>query len=243
MLEMLSLAKLSIGKRLRLRIALLPAACALLAAVEPAWKTNPVAQWTTEDALHLLAASPWVKQAVPVLLPRLTPEQRRQGGATGGGKDSGLKTLGIGGGSDTSVQPSRQIQGGALTIRWESAFPVRAAELKAQDLGAPDWEGDAYVLAVYGVPGLKFDHNQKSLEGELKAAAFLKREGKKDLKPSSVQLMQARNGLAVVVYLFPRSNEISTEDQRVEFVAQIDRLSLAQYFYPAEMEFEGKLQL
>ncbi len=239
----MSILKLSIGKRLSLCIALLPAACVLLAAAEPAWKTSPVSQWTTEDALHVLAASPWVKQAVPVLLPQLTPEQRRQGGATGGGKGSGLKALGLGGGSDTPAQPSRISQGGTLTIRWESAFPVRAAELKAQDLGAPDWEGDAYVVAVYGVPGLKFNHNQKSLEGELKAAAFLKREGKKDLKPSSVQLMQTPNGLGIVVYVFPRSNEISIADQRVEFVAQIDRLSLAQYFYPAEMEFEGKLQL
>ena len=131
----------------------------------------------------------------------------------------------------------------ALPIRWESAFPIRTAELKAHEVGAPDWEGDAYVLAVYDVPDIKFTGGQKTQAGELKQAAFLKREGKKDLKPSSVQLLQEPNGLAVVVYVFPRTEEISTADERVEFVAQINRLSLAQYFYPAEMELEGKLQL
>jgi hypothetical protein len=131
----------------------------------------------------------------------------------------------------------------ALTILWESAFPVRAAELKAHEFGAPDWEGDAYVIAVYDVPDLRIGGNEKALNGDFKRGAYLKREGKKDLKPSSVQLMQQPNGLATVVYVFSRSEEISVIDQRVEFVAQIERLSLAQYFYPAQMQIEGKLHL
>jgi hypothetical protein len=69
----------------------------LLLAAEPSWNTKPVAQWDEQDAKQILAASPWVKQAVPVLLPPLTPEQRREAGATGGGKGAGLKALGRGG--------------------------------------------------------------------------------------------------------------------------------------------------
>lgn len=217
------------------------AAVVLLSAADPAWKTKPVAQWDEEDAKQVLAGSAWVKRAVPAELPQLTPEQRREGGATGGGRGVGLE--GLEGRSPTAGRASRLGQLPALTIRWESAFPIRTAELKAHELGAPDWEGDAYVLAVYDVPDIKFSGSQKTLVGELKKVAFLKREGKKDLKPSSVELLQQPNGLAVVVYVFPRSEEISTEDQRVEFVAQINRLSLAQYFYLSEMQLEGKLQL
>lgn len=226
------------------RIALLPFSLILLMAADPAWKTKPVAHWDEQDARHVLADSPWVKQAVPVQLPQLTAEQRHEGGATGGGKGVGLQGLGIGGGSEQhAAWTSRVNRMPALTIRWESAFPVRAAELKAHELGAPDWDGDAYVLAVYDIPDLKLGSNEKALAGDLKRAASLKREGKKDLKPVSVQLMQQQNGLATVVYEFSRSEELSTEDKRVEFVAQIERISLAQYFDLPEMQLDGKLQL
>jgi len=35
----------------------------------------------------------------------------------------------------------------------------------------------------------------------------------------------------------------SADDQRIEFTAQFGRLTMAQYFYTAEMQFQGKLQL
>ena len=46
-----------------------------------------------------------------------------------------------------------------------------------------------------------------------------------------------------VVYLFPRSANITVEDQRIEFWAKFGRLSVTQYFYPQEMQFQGKLEL
>ena len=213
----------------------------LLSAADPAWKTKPVAQWDQVDAKQLLTDSPWVKRAVPVRLAELTAEQRREGGAAGGGTGVGL--AGLEGRGPADPRASRLSQLPALPIRWESAFPVRAAELKAREVGAPDWEGDAYVLAVYNVPDIKYTGSQKTQPGELKQAAALKREGKKDIRPSSVQLMQQPNGLSVVVYVFPRSEEISADDKRVEFEAQINRWSLVQHFYPAEMVLEGKTQL
>ena len=60
-----------------------------------------------------------------------------------------------------------------MSIRWESAFPVRAAELKAREVGAPDWEGDAYVLAVYDVPDVKVGSNTKNQVADMKQVAFL----------------------------------------------------------------------
>jgi hypothetical protein len=220
-----------------LRAAYISAAAAvLLLAADPVWKTKPVQQWDEEDAKQVLADSPWVKRAVVAALPELTAQQRREGGATGGGQGVGIK--GLNGGV---VRPTKQVS--PMTIRWESAFPVRAAELKAREIGAPDWEGEAYVLAVYDIPDLKVGSNTRTLSNELKPAAVLKRSGKKDVHPYDVELMQQPNGLSAVVYLFPRSEEITLGDERIEFDAQINRLSLAQYFFPSQMEFDGKLQL
>jgi hypothetical protein len=128
-----------------------------------------------------------------------------------------------------------------VEVRWESALAVRAAELKAGEEDLPEWDGPLYAIAVYDVPGL--DVNQKSLPKWLSKEAYLKRDGKKDLKPVGVNLLPQEGGLTTVVYLFPRSEEITLEDKRVEFGAVFGRLSLAQDFYPPYMMFQGKLEL
>jgi len=52
-----------------------------------------------------------------------------------------------------------------------------------------------------------------------------------------------REGGPVVVYLFPRSHEITRQDKRIEFEAQIGRLRFSQSFYADDMNYQGKLEL
>jgi hypothetical protein len=219
---------------------------ALLLAADPAWMTKPIQQWNEDDAKQVLTNSPWVRYARPALLPELTEDQRREGGQMGGGKGVGLQGVGGGGvfAPAQKPEPVRPKAGSgyadALTVRWESAFPVRVAEVKAKEIGAPDWDGEFYAIAVYDVPGLKGSNTELNI---MKRAAFLKREGKKDIKPERVDVLQRPNGLAIVVYLFPRSDEITKDDKRIRFTAQIARLYLERDFDTSEMAFEGKLQL
>ena len=98
---------------------------------------------------------------------------------------------------------------------------------------------DHYAIAVYDVP----TPNRWNLARELKGIAFLKREKKKDLKPSRVEILRGAGGTATVVYLFPRSAEITAKDGRLEFVVQIGRLFVSQFFYTQEMQLQGKLEL
>jgi hypothetical protein len=58
-----------------------------------------------------------------------------------------------------------------------------------------------------------------------------------------VNLLPQDGGLTTVVYLFPRSEAITAEDKRVEFTAVFGRLFVAQYFYPSQMQFQGRLEL
>ena len=58
-----------------------------------------------------------------------------------------------------------------------------------------------------------------------------------------MDVLQRANGFAIVVYLFPRSEEITKDDKRIRFAAQIARLYLERDFDTGEMEFQGKLQL
>lgn len=204
---------------------------ALLIAADPAWMSKPISQWDEEDAKQVLTNSPWVKYAKPAQLPERTEAQRREGGQMGGGKGVGLQGMGAGG----VFAPAQ-----SLMVRWESAFPVRVAELKAKEIGAPDWDGDFYAIAVYDVPGLKGNRTEIDI---LKKSAMLKREGKKDIQPVRVDVMQRANGLSVAVYFFPRSDAITSGDKRIRFTAQLARLYLERDFEAGEMEFQGKLQL
>lgn len=219
---------------------------ALLVAGDPAWMGKPIPQWDEEDAKQVLAYSPWVKHAKPAVLPELTEDQRREGGQMGGGKGTGIQGIGGGGVFAPAQNPQAgrvkagSTYAGALTVRWESAFPVRVAELKAKEIGAPDWDGDFYAIAVYDVPGLKASSSEASI---LKREAVLKRDLKKDMRPERVDVLQRANGLSIVVYLFSRSAEITRDDKRIRFAAQIARIYLERDFDTGEMEFQGELQL
>src|SRR5580698_8330116 len=217
---------------------LLPFGAVLLLAAEPSWKTKDISQWNEQEARLLLTESPWVKKATPVLLPPQNESLRRQGGSWGGGQSVGTEALSpsslIGGAPEPGKRRAKPNHMDAVEVRWESAHAVRAAEQKAHDTDAPDWEGNFYVITVYDVPGL--DITSKALANNLKRGSSLQSDGRKALRPVRVDLLPQVGGLATVVYLFPRSTEFTTDDKRIEFVALFGQLSMAQYFYPQEMQ-------
>ena len=230
------------------------AAAASLMAADPVWIRKPAAQWTEEDARQILAASPWAKEVKAVVTRRLTEEQLREGGQMGqptGVGNEGVDPKGSGpkvslnvfsgpGGDDRSARSlPRPI---VLNVRWETALPVRIAELKSHAVEPPTLEGDGYRIAVYGVPGAGFKGDPKVLGKPLMNLAALKREGRKDVRPVSAEVFQLEDGV-VVVYRFPLSAEISKRDGQVRFEAQIGRIVVAQTFDLTEMEFMGKLEL
>jgi hypothetical protein len=124
-------------------------------------------------------------------------------------------------------------------VRWESAFPVRAAESRVNEAGVPTWQGDYYAIAVYAL-ARPYRFN---VAGVLKDIAFLKREKRKDLKPSRVVVVPRPDGLETFVYLFPRSIEITKKERSLIFVAQIGRLFVYLNFFPEDMQLQGELQL
>jgi hypothetical protein len=226
-----------------------PVTALALMAGEVSWKTKPIPGWTQEDAQQILTDSPWAKTTVANISRMQTEFERREGGNMG--QETGVGYDGVdqrtkkqqaahffGSRVDGTPNASRPF---TLQVRWESALPIRAAELKAGVIEPPTLAGDGYSIAVYGVPGSYFKDDPKKLGEPLKKEASLRREGKDDVKPSSVEVFQREDGL-VVVYLFPLSAELTKKDGKIEFAARIGRLGLTQYFDAGEMLFQGKLQ-
>jgi len=185
---------------------------------------------------------------------RLTEDQLREGGQMGqptGIGNEGVDPKGSGpkvspnvfsgrGGDDRS--PRSLPQPIRLKLRWESALPVRLAELKSHEAELPTLPGDGYSIAVYGIPNGNFKGDPKQLGEPLKSLAALKREGKRDVRPTRVEVFLRDNDV-VVVYLFPLSAEITRNDRLLQFEAHIGRIVIAQTFDLSQMEFQGKLEL
>lgn len=238
-------------RRLKLRYWLIPCTAFLLLAAEPAWKNKPVANWTDEDAQQILENSPWAKIVVAGIARRQTEDERREGGDMGQPKGVGYdgvvdKKLPLRQELGNPLLPGKPLPSTAPTIRllvrWESALPIRAAELKAHAPTPPTLSDDGYIIAVYGVPASFAKGDPTSLGKPLRESAFLRREGKKDVYPSRVEVFELESNV-LVTYLFPLSAEISKNESVVEFSALIGRLQVSQHFLVQEMQFQGKPEL
>jgi hypothetical protein len=238
------------------------AVCTALLAVplfseDASWFGKQPSQWTEQDAQQLLDRSPWSQEVPAGIARRLTEEQLREGGEMGqpqGVGNAGIDPKGSGykispemanvftgkGGADRSERSLPRST--RLRLCWESALPVRLAELRAHVIEPPTLDGDGYQIAVYGIPGPWFKDDPKKLGDPLKNTAALRRGGKKDVKPTRVEVFQRQDGLAVV-YLFPLSAEISKRDGEVLFEALIGRVTVSHTYKLKDMEFLGKLEL
>lgn len=247
------------------QLPLVAVSVALLAAADQAWKDKQIPEWTESDAKQLLTDSPWAKSVTPSIDKSAEKKPSRSGGGMHRGGGLGIGGIGIGtggmgrhgnagGGGDPDggtasrsgtkdgSSPNSSPTAPTLTLRWESALPIREAELKARDISAPSLDEDYYAIAVYGIPRRMVNDDSKQFAGQLKTQAVIKRDGKKDLKPSDVQILPRDDG-PVIVYLFLRSAEITWRDHRIDFGAQVGHLKFTQSFYADDMMFHGKLEL
>jgi len=224
--------------------ALLAAGATLLFAAGASWRDRPIAQWDQEDGKQVLADSPWVKFVMPEYVRDLSPDERVAGGNWEEGRGGGVGIAGTGilgptRAAEAIARAHAKPPAGTVTVRWESALPVRTAEEKTGETGVPILDNDHYAIAVYDIAA----PSRWNLENELKGIAFLRRDKKKDLKPSRVEVLRQIDGLSTVVYFFPRSVEITRKDTWITFGAQIGRLFVTQAFSVQEMQLKGKLEL
>ncbi len=237
-------------KRLR-QVAVFGVCVALLAAGDSGWKAKPVAEWTQADAREILTESPWAKQVVPQLDTSSDGSNRtaRYGSMRMGGVGIGGPGIGRRGGGrrqDTGTNPRTGGHSGAapasLTVRWESALPVQEANLKTSDTSAPSVDEGFYAVAVLGIPSRMLPGDPGALEKQLKHRGQLKREAKKTIHSAAARVVVRDDG-GIVLFLFPKNEEITPEDKRVQFATQIGLYKITQTFSLDEMVLSGKLAL
>lgn len=207
---------------------------------DDAWKTKSAANWTDAETKQVLTDSPWSAMVTPTIK---KTEQRQPGNR--GGLGVGMPGMGrrrmAQPAQDPNAPPPAPESAQPMNVRWESALPIREAELKARETNAPAVDEDHYAIAVYGIPS-RFAKDPDNLAERLKGQAAIKREGQKDLKPTHVDVIPRDDGV-VVVFLFPRTKEITAKDSRAEFNALIGPFQFTQSFHVDEMIYQGKMEL
>ena len=155
-----------------------------------------------------------------------------------------------------------------VTVRWQTAMPVREALLKqtgpakldeaqtASSLTAPT---QGYVLAVLGLPesmpggqgGYQRSDdddrdnrdNRDSDSGRLdqmKSTTYLSRKDRASIFPEKVE--RDKDGMTIL-FTFPRTAPISLDEKEVEFVTRYGALEIKRKFKLKDMVYQGKLEL
>ena len=199
---------------------------------EQEWKNKSPSEWTEADAKLVLADSPWSKTATATL----DKEYPHKPGIKLGdfAITSPLHRL-------SATKPGDSGKPPVLTLRWESARPVREANRKVGK-DAAQLEPNYYALAVYGIPKEALAGDEKELAAGLRKQAVLKRYAKKEIVPVRVEIL-LRDGAPVVLYLFAKPGDITWRDHNLEFTAQAAQWKFTQSFALDDMMFEGKLEL
>jgi len=206
---------------------------------DDAWKTKRAAEWSEAETKQILTDSPWAAMSTPTIDKKAEQKQANRSGV-------GIGVPGMGRRRMNQPPPQEENPDAPkgtpqpFLIRWESALPIREAELKARETNAPAVDEDRYAVAVYGLPA-HLAKDPRALADRVKGQAALKRDGQKDLKPISVDVIPRDDG-AVVVFLFAKK-ELVASDGKAEFSALIGVYQFTQAFQLDQMMYQGKLEL
>lgn len=234
------------------------AACITVAAAD-FWETKPFTTWSADEVEAILTDSPWSRVA-SVNTPNASLANRvggLSGGVVGAGVGSrggiGAGGGGVGGdgagniGGGTFMPPPQRIR---LTVRWESARPVRQASARRQSgldspippdaeqlLGRDD---RVYRVAVAGIP-LELSEAVESLDA-VQRATSLRPGDRAAIFPVDVRL-RYEDDLLVIESHFSRASLILLADNEVEFITSLGPTQIKTTFTLADMTVDGRLVL
>lgn len=230
---------------------------------------HAASRWNVKDVQRILHDSPWahVSSADFGILERIADEaDTKQPDIPIGGQNAGLP--GNGQSWDGGVGRAR---GGLpnlpLTIRWESALPVREALEREQPSrrAIPEGYENDYAIALIGIwPGAKPPEKQVPdsdvlpkvvdpsapkpnaapdlghIRQALLGTAHIIVPGKDPLTPEYVDLDPATG--KIILY-FPKNPRLTPQDGDVEFQTRFGPMMLQQKFHLKDMIYQGKLAL
>jgi hypothetical protein len=245
---------------LRFASCLVLVAAAMLCAASLPWKNTDPQKWSSRDVNQILNNSPWsqpvaaafalAEDNTPPPPPAIDAPQAGMpsphNGSTDGRWDGGVSRV------NRNGPPSLEV-----TVRWDSALPVRLALAHARTpLGyTEDQLHRDYVISISGlVPANGYNRpqlNQQSgdgvdarnpeemLEGVMRYARLYPR-CKHAILPDDVKL---DNSTGTLRLFFPRKEPVTAGDKEVTFETRFGSMSVSGRFRLKDMLYQGNLEL
>jgi hypothetical protein len=212
------------------------------------WEAKEFTAWSDQEVSRMLTDSPWSRRVV-IISPDLSLASRVGGlsgglignsgryGRSGGGGVAGDGAGNMGGGSFLA-SPDRI----ALIVRWASARPVKQALARhgatRAELERVDQPESFYRFAVVGIP---FGLDLGSFS-DLQYQTILKPRRRAAIPAERVTLAD-EGGVVTIEFSFPRSAEITLEDDEVEFRTRVITSGLKTTFKLKELVVGKRLTL
>ena len=168
-----------------------------------------------------------------------------------------VPSLGRVGGADAGLAmppPDSPIdQGLPVMIRWQTALPVRQAQMRAkygkEAATAPgarkilDQEPARYVISVAGIPGaLVTLGGAENAKHSIQDQTTLTAKGKPALHPDAVEFVPGADNVEVLL-AFPKTSPFTPADQEIEFASRIGTVDVKYRFRLKDMVVHDKLEL
>jgi hypothetical protein len=185
------------------------------------WNKKAPADWTPEEIGRLLKDSPWAKEITPTYTSLPPPTDRRPWGEN--------PPVGWGSGP----KPQRSVKAPyQVTIRWETADPIRSAQKAA----LPAAFGDYHVLGIYFDYASRRDFGSKPVENLQQSAVLM---GPRAVNAEIVQVHpKIADGFLIG---FPKTSTRGIK--QFEFSARVGLLALKARFNTGEMLYHRQLAL
>lgn len=220
-------------------------------AVPADWKDKPFPNWSDDDVVRMVSASPWAK-AKSVTLKWVKDDQRRITYKDIPGNDNSPTVKGGSPVGGIGVPRDHLPERATFLVRWASALPVRQAKAlyKQRDekldgarlnelVGTPETD---YVLEIYGVPAEIAHLGTGSVELIVSRSAFLRTRTGKKIRASRVEAKLHATSLTIMVY-FPRTTPIELSDGELECYADVQIFEVKETFKLGSMMYLNHLEL
>jgi hypothetical protein len=199
---------------------------------------KPYTDWADKDLQKMISDSPWAHNISVSMGGPVMGIEAGGGGGRGGG-----------GGGDAPVPGMREPE---VTVRWQSAMPIRQAVVRLR-FGAKAGESDeakkylekeqpAYEVVLSGPLGPFLRGKPEDIAKSLSEVTFLSSKGKGAVKPTSIEVGKPGPSMDVLI-TFPRSMPFTLDDKEVEFDTKLGKSDVKTKFRLKDMVYSGKLEM
>jgi hypothetical protein len=231
---------------------------ALCLCAADSWQSKPFTEWNEKEVQKILTNSAWARSISVSMDVPLTPggrgdrlgvdESPRPGGS---GQEPGAGIAGGSRGEGDARGGSQVLPSMVLTIRWQSALPVKQALVRRKygsEAGtSPEAkkfleENPGYLISLAGLPPTTAAANTPQGKAAIKEQTTLSVKGRGAVQPAEIVVGPPRKQMEVF-FVFPKTTAFTLDDKEVEFATQLGPIKVKYKFHLKDMVLNGNLEL